>query len=603
MVDPRIYRAALVLVAFALIIFGFSFEDQPAPAVATTAPIPFSAGDAATALRALAGRQAAGAPGSPADDRLAAYVSRQLHRDGFSVSSSDFRAQTLAGERTLRTVIGTRPGLTGTTIAVLANRDRAAGLSGTALLLELARVLSGETQHRSLMLVSTSGSAGAAGTTEVARALAAEPVDAVIVLGDVAGAHPVAPAIVPWSAGQALAPPLLRDTLAAYLRSDAGLQAGHANIGAQLAHLALPLSTTAQGPFGAGGIPAVLLSTAGMRERAPAGSPDPARLAAIETAVLQTVNALDTGPRVPAAVPYLLINGEVVPVWAVRLLVLALIAPVLLCAVDAVARARRRGHSMARWLAWVLAGAVPFLAALALVAAARAGGWLPATTPAPLASPGVPLGSSGVALLASIAGVVVLALALARPLCIRLADAVLGREDLVRAGRPRAGRPSAASTRSQPGDGAAVALLVVIVLTALVVWAINPFAAALLVPALHLWLWLAHPALRGRRAALGAIVLGGLAAPALVVAYQAHALGLSGAELPWTGVLLIAGGQLGGLLAVCWALALGCFVSALAIIARSSRPAASEEPAITVRGPVTYAGPGSLGGTKSALRR
>ena len=33
---------------------------------------------------------------------------------------------------------------------------------------------------------------------------------------------------------------------------------------------------------------------------------------------------------------------------------------------------------------------------------------------------------------------------------------------------------------------------------------------------------------------------------------------------------------------------------------RQSEP---EEVRVTVRGPVTYAGPGSLGGTKSALRR
>jgi len=38
----------------------------------------------------------------------------------------------------------------------------------------------------------------------------------------------------------------------------------------------------------------------------------------------------------------------------------------------------------------------------------------------------------------------------------------------------------------------------------------------------------------------------------------------------------------------------------LVVLARQPRP---EEMPVTVRGPITYAGPGSLGGTKSALRR
>jgi hypothetical protein len=48
---------------------------------------------------------------------------------------------------------------------------------------------------------------------------------------------------------------------------------------------------------------------------------------------------------------------------------------------------------------------------------------------------------------------------------------------------------------------------------------------------------------------------------------------------------------------------LGCLLSAVTLsllAARGSRPVPVP---VTVRGPVTYAGPGSLGGTKSALRR
>jgi hypothetical protein len=55
--------------------------------------------------------------------------------------------------------------------------------------------------------------------------------------------------------------------------------------------------------------------------------------------------------------------------------------------------------------------------------------------------------------------------------------------------------------------------------------------------------------------------------------------------------------------AIEWSLYLGCAISVIAIAGRSVRQPQSEPAPVTVRGPVTYAGPGSLGGTKSALRR
>jgi hypothetical protein len=48
---------------------------------------------------------------------------------------------------------------------------------------------------------------------------------------------------------------------------------------------------------------------------------------------------------------------------------------------------------------------------------------------------------------------------------------------------------------------------------------------------------------------------------------------------------------------------LGCAGSVAAIAIRGARQRRPEQAPVTVRGPVTYAGPGSLGGTESALRR
>ena len=134
-------------------------------------------------------------------------------------------------------------------------------------------------------------------------------------------------------------------------------------------------------------------------------------------------------------------------------------------------------------------------------------------------------------------------------------------------------------------------------------WVSNPFAAALLIPALHLWLLVVAPDLRLRRPVALALLLAGIAPPALVIAYYALALGLDPVGVLWNGVLLVAGGHIGALAAVEWSIVLGCALSLVLIGARSVPLPAAEERPLTTRGPVTYAGPGSLGGTESALRR
>ena len=78
----------------------------------------------------------------------------------------------------------------------------------------------------------------------------------------------------------------------------------------------------------------------------------------------------------------------------------------------------------------------------------------------------------------------------------------------------------------------------------LAIWFSNPFAAALLIPALHLWLWVVAPDLRLRRAVALALLVGGLAAPVLVIVYYARSLGRRPVGLAWSGALLVAGGHL-----------------------------------------------------------
>lgn len=137
----------------------------------------------------------------------------------------------------------------------------------------------------------------------------------------------------------------------------------------------------------------------------------------------------------------------------------------------------------------------------------------------------------------------------------------------------------------------------------LAIWVFNPFAALLLIPALHLWLWLAQPAARSRRWSIAVLLLVGIAPGVLLLFYYANAYGLSPLALAWS-LALMPGGAMSVVAALYWSVALGCLASAVIIGLRAVRAAATAaEAPVTVRGPASYAGPGSLGGTKSALRR
>ena len=79
MIDPRIYRAALIPVLFAFVLLAFSLENRPQPLRTALAPDAFQGkrafdrayGDGG-AVRGLSERFPERRPGSAADNRLAA---------------------------------------------------------------------------------------------------------------------------------------------------------------------------------------------------------------------------------------------------------------------------------------------------------------------------------------------------------------------------------------------------------------------------------------------------------------------------------------------------------------------------------------------------
>jgi hypothetical protein len=116
-------------------------------------------------------------------------------------------------------------------------------------------------------------------------------------------------------------------------------------------------------------------------------------------------------------------------------------------------------------------------------------------------------------------------------------------------------------------------------------------------------MWALAPDVRLRAPLTALLILVGVAPVALVVAYYAVTFGLSPVGVAWTGVMVLAGQPLDALVAaLALSIVLGCAVSAVIVALRAGRQRPEDAP-ITVRGPISYAGPGSLGGTESALRR
>jgi len=624
MLDARVYRAAFLPLLLALFVAAFSLERRPPPAVTPLAADAFNAAGAFASLEELGTAFPRRGPGSGDDAGLADRVARSFASNGFEVARRTRSGRPAGEPQNLETVVGVRPGVSSRSIVVMADRAALgspglAELSGTAAMLELARIFraaaatrapgaAGETRavgrdlRRTLVLVSSSG-AGLGGGEPAARAIEEvagprEAIDAVLVLGDLAGTRVVKPWVVPWSNGGAEAPLGLRRTVESAVRSEVGSQPGGARATGQWVRRAIPLTVSAQGEPAAAGLPAVLLQVSGERGPAANARVSLRRLGAFGRAALRTVSAIDEigapepgsarpapadggPPAFAAGASGLVTVRRVLPGWAVRMLVGAALLPALLAALDGFFRVRRRRVAMRGWLGWAVLGALPFVLAYAWLRLVALVGGIRAPA-APVLPGAAPLEGGEITALASTAlvlGLGWLAVRRARPLLRPHGDASAG------------------------GGAAAIGLLVGGV--AAVAWVLNPYAAMLLVPAAHGWLLAAAPGTR-LRGGLGVAALGlGLVPLLLVALHYAVALDLGPLEEAWLAVLLLAGGHVSVPAALAGALVLGCLTATASVLAARRRVtrAAPEEAGPRTRGPVSYAGPGSLGGTESALRR
>jgi hypothetical protein len=594
--DVRVYRTAFVPALVALFVAAFSLEDRPDPLVSPLEAATF-AGDRAFGGRAglqnslteLGRSFPSRVVGSAGDHALADRVADtlaapdQTDRPAFRVSRER------AGE--VETVVGVRPGLSSRRIVVLSHRDARgrpglAELSGTAALLELARLFRGRDLRKTLVLVSTSGATeGFTGARAWAENADDTPVDAVLVLGDLAGERIAKPWVVPWS--QASAPTqlgLLR-TVENAVRAEVRQRPGGSRASAQWVRRALPATVSGQGVVAEAGLPAVALSVSGERGPRADVAVRADRLEEFGRAALRTVMAIDAAGATNDEPLFegpdgIVTMRNVLPDWAVRMLVGALLLPALLTALDGFFRVRRRRLAVRPWLGWLGAVGLPVVLAwlwLRLLGLVDAFG-VPAAPVLPLPPPESP----GLVVLGS----VLLVLALGWFGVTRLLVARIGER-----GSPAAGSLAAAT-------GAVLCTL------AALVWVVNPYAAALLLPAAHLWLFAAAPQTRLRGWAGVAAVAAGLLPLLLVALHYAQALRLAPHELGWALLLGAASGRLSLPAAVVAAALVAC-LAALVLVMRTRQRAQAHLPPepIRTRGPATYAGPGSLGGTESALRR
>lgn len=590
MIEPRIYRAAFAPAILAVVLVMFTLESRPGPLPqGLPADVVFGGSSGSlTAARIVAAARDRRA-GSAGDRRTAGLVSDVFRRQGFTVEVDRFASH----DRDLVNVVGRRAGKSRRQIVVVADRDAtgvpdaAGSASDTATLIELARVFQGRPSNKTLVLASVDGGAlGEVGAARLGSAVGGPGlVDGVVVVSSLGYGGPDRPAVVSWSNDTARAGLRLQRTAAESLRAETDAVAPGASTGGQLARLSFPLGLGAQGVLLDDGYDAVRIAGGGELQDTSASrveNIDPKRLGVGGRAALRTVTALDQArSRGEGASTSVTAVSQVMPGWVLSVLGLALILPALVASVDAFARVRRRRSAVSAWLAWLGAGTLAFLLGVGLARFLD----LVGAIDSPAAPVGPRLSALGIGPIAALAAAA-LAVGLAWVLLRRLATAA--DPDL----------------RDPAAPGAAVVVGLALSLCTLALWLVNPFSALIMVPALHLWSLavLVDPA-PGRRGRL-ALVAGGLVLPALLVIYELSILSIDPLSGAWYLMLLVAGGHIGALSALLgciYAAVLGCVVSiALSTPAEPKRPP-REIP--KVRGPAGYAGPGSLGGTDSALRR
>jgi hypothetical protein len=474
--------------------------------------------------------------------------------------------------------------------------DESGSAADTAALIEFARVFEGRASRRTLVLASVDGSQlGDAGARRFAESIGdPRDIEAVIVLSNLGAGDPGdKPLVLGWSNDAGRGNFGVERTVTSSLREELGRVPHQDGAFAQFARLTFPIAPGAQGALLSAGIDAARVSGSG--ELRPAGADrhvDVERYGALGRAALRVVSSLDASSEEPKHGPpsYIQFAGKLMPSWPVRLLALAFVLPALIAGIDAFARARRRREPVAVWLVWLASALLPFVLGLALALLLVLVGIARDAPPAPLDPRSVTMdGGAWGSLIATL-----LAVALAW---------VLARSSVIR-------RAASLPDASAPGAACIASLALSLLVLALVFT--NPYAALLLVPAVHLWMLATLTDVRWR----GGIVmfLLGLLPVALVALYYMVSFDLGPVRAAWYLFLLVTGNQTGVFTTACL-VALAAITGSVAaiLLARARHGDAVAKPGggrrkpqeqqPSIFGPGGHAGPGAIGQARSTLGR
>ncbi len=565
MIDLRAWRLALLSVPLAVTVAMFSLQQVPSPRQGPIAPDAYDGEAAASLARDLAESAPDPRPGSHADQLLAGLVQARFGAiAGSELSEQRFTAEYQGHDVDLRNLIVVLPGSSDREVALIANRDAAAGtgaastIASTAALLEIASSYSGTTHTKTLVFVSTDGdSLGNAGVRHFIGGYSdRSKLDAAVVLSQPAVKDPFPPLVVPWSTGPQSTGIELVETAARAVLRETDRQVGNESPLADLFRLALPSGLGGQGPLIESGIDSIRISAAGDRPLDP-GADVPANVStdSIERfgrATLALILALDAapGPLEHGPDAYIRVAGNLLPGWALALIALSLLLPVAIAVADGIGRSARSPLEAARGLRWAAARSLPFLCALLATYFLASVGLIP--------SPAFPFDPQGQSLGAGGAIGVLLSLAALAAGCRWL--------------RPLRPPTSEAAAAAAPATVALAALAV------FAIWVINPYLALLLALGLNLWLLAALPSIAGRLAA-AALVLLGLVPLIVCVGALGDRLG-TGTGVLWDLLYMVTGGQIGFGLALFGCVLAGC---ATAIVALGGPVPAPTGPEIRVR--------------------
>jgi hypothetical protein len=587
-IEPRLYRAAFLPAFVAVLLVAFSFQQQPPPDEQPPAGgVIFDGESAARAARELAASTPDRRAGTPGDMAVAAMVRKTLAARRFATQVDRW---TDDNGKALENVVGIKPGRSERQVVVIAARDAhttpdtAGSAADTTALLEVARVLQGRASTRTVVLISADGSAyGDAGVRRwIETSASPSLIDGVIVMDQLGASRSAGPLVTGWANSHDRTSIGLQRTAQNSLAQELGQVPMEDSFFRQVPRVALPIGLGGQGPLVTEGIDAVRITGSGEIDPPTSDQLNTQRYEELGRGVMRLFSALNDEGR-PGHGPgtYLTLGTKYLPGWAIGLLGLALLLPLIIASVDAFARARRQREPVALWFAWLGAGFFALVIGWLIAEATVLVGLTPHPPPAPLQPALIEFDGS-----ASAAVVATLVLAVAAWWLLRRA---LGLAE-------------------KPGAGAGVAIALAGTVLGLITLKLNPYMGLVLVFPLHAMLLASLTPMR-RIPAL-AMVLVGAIPPALLVGYYMAHFNLGPLHAVWYAFLLITGGQPGWLATTLALVFVALFVSTLIlVVVREPEDAYGDggrrlrgmpsEPRLPILGPGGHAGPGSLGNART----